>query len=339
VCAGDPSGQQRPNAPLSGTRARGVFTTLDGVITRFAPGQRNDIILHQTGAVTGHNPDAPPSTDAPEVRSDETLIQLWLGGRSPHTRRAYGADVRSLLAAAGEPIAALTLSDLQSWVESLARLAPASRARKIGAIKSLLSFGERMGYLAFNVGAPLRVPAVTSALAERILERNDVLRLITLELDPRNRTLLRLAYVAGLRTSEICDLRWRDTNARATDGEITVLGKGGKSRQIVLPASMWHELLALHGEATDDDPVFRSAKGGPLDPSQVHRIVKRAAARAGLPSAVSAHYLRHAHVRHALDRGAPARLVQATVGHSDVRITSRYGHTKPNESSATYLSG
>jgi site-specific recombinase XerD len=289
--------------------------------------------------MTGHTPDAPPSTDAPEVHSDETLIQLWLGGRSPHTWRAYAADVRSLLAAAGKPIATLTLSDLESWVESLARLAPASRARKIGTIKSLLSFGERTGYLASNVGAPLRVPTVTNALAERILERNDVLRLIALELDPRNRALLRLSYVAALRTSEICNLRWRDTEARADDGQITIFGRGGKARSIVLPASMWDELLALRGEAADVDPVFRSAKGGALDPSQVHRIVKRAAARAGLPRAVSTHYLRHAHVSHALDRGAPTRLVQATVGHSDVRITSRYGHTRPSESSAQYLSG
>jgi integrase/recombinase XerD len=71
----------------------------------------------------------------------------------------------------------------------------------------------------------------------------------------------------------------------------------------------------------------------------VHRIVKAAAARAGLPRAVSAHYLRHAHVSHALDRGAPAHLVQATVGHSDLRTTSRYAHARPNESSSTYLRG
>ena len=58
-----------------------------------------------------------------------------------------------LLAVTGKAIAALTLSDLQTWTASLNSLAPASRARKIGAVKSLLSFGERTGYLPFNVGA------------------------------------------------------------------------------------------------------------------------------------------------------------------------------------------
>jgi hypothetical protein len=70
----------------------------------------------------------------------------------------------------GKPIAALTLVDLQAWMGSLAELAPASRARKIGAVKSLLSFGERTGYLPFNVGAAVRVPPVKNILAERILE-------------------------------------------------------------------------------------------------------------------------------------------------------------------------
>jgi site-specific recombinase XerD len=118
-----------------------------------------------------------------------------------------------------------------------------------------------------------------------------------------------------------------------------VFGKGGKTRAVMLPVSMWRELVALRGEATDDDPVFRSAKGGALDPSQVHRIVKQAARRAGLPPAVSAHWLRHAHCSHALDRGAPAHLVQATVGHSDLRVTSRYAHARPGDSSANYLRG
>jgi integrase len=164
--------------------------------------------------------------------------------------------------------------------------------------------------------------AVKNILAERILEENDVIRLIALEPDPRNHALLRLGYIAGLRISEICGLRWRDAQRRAAGtGQIAVFGKGGKTRVIVLPASIWRELLELRGEAPDDDPAFRSAKGGALDPSQVHRIVKRAAARAGPSRSVSAHYLRHAHVSHALDRGAPAHLVQATVGHSDLRTT------------------
>ena len=85
--------------------------------------------------------------------------------------------------------------------------------------------------------------------------------------------------------------------------------------------------------------MFRSAKGGHLDPAQTHRVVKAAAVRAGLPAAISAHWLRHAHASHALDRGAPIHLVQATLGHASVATTSRYLHARPSDSSSRYLAG
>ena len=94
--------------------------------------------MHDLGPPSGPETAALPPAYTERAVSDETLIRLWLDGRSPHTRRAYAADARSLLAAAGKPIAALTLPDLQAWTESLDTLAPASRARKIGAVKSLL---------------------------------------------------------------------------------------------------------------------------------------------------------------------------------------------------------
>ncbi len=71
----------------------------------------------------------------------------------------------------------------------------------------------------------------------------------------------------------------------------------------------------------------------------MHRIVKAAAARAGLSPKVSAHWLRHAHVSHALDAGAPVHLVQTTVGHASLATTSRYADARPGDSSARYLAG
>ena len=67
------------------------------------------------------------------------------------------------------------------------------------------------------------------------------------------------------------------------------------------------------------------------------RLVKAAAARAGLPRALSAHWLRHAHASHALDRGALIHLVQATLRHASVATTRRYLHALPNDSSARHL--
>jgi integrase/recombinase XerD len=61
-----------------------------------------------------------------------------------------------------------------------AALAPASQARALAAVKSLLAFGHRLGYLPFDVGGAVRLPRLRSALAERILSEADVHRLLAL---------------------------------------------------------------------------------------------------------------------------------------------------------------
>ncbi len=205
-------------------------------------------------------------------------------------------------------------------------------------MKSLIGYGHRLGYLPFNVGAALRLPPVKGTMAERIIAEPALHRMLGLETDPRNAALLRLLYCAGLRISEVCAIAWRDVVPRDEAGQVTVYGKGGKTRAVLLPATMWILLTQLRGNAGENTPVFRSQRGGQLDPSAVHRVVKAAAARAGLSTELSAHWLRHAHASHALDRGAPIHLVQATLGHASVATTGRYLHARPNDSSARYLS-
>jgi integrase/recombinase XerD len=161
--------------------------------------------------------------------------------------------------------------------------------------------------------------------------------MLALELHPRNRAILYLLYGAGLRVSELTAASWRDLSAREDGGQISVFGKGEKTRTILLPTAVWGFLNALRDSAADDAPLFRSKKGGHLHPSQVWRIVRRAAQRAGIEKAVSCHWLRHGHASHALDRGCPISLVQATLGHSSVATTGRYLHARPSDSSGRYL--
>jgi site-specific recombinase XerD len=107
---------------------------------------------------------------------------------------------------------------------------------------------------------------------------------------------------------------------------------------VLLSANTWATLEEIRGStAVPDAPVFRSRKGGPLDQSAVHRIVKAAAAWAGLSAEVSAHWLRHAHASHSLDRGAPIHLAQQTLGHASVATIGRHLHARPADSSARYL--
>ena len=282
---------------------------------------------------------ADPSTVIPvQATSDEALVALWLHGRPATTRTAYIREAGMFLAYIALPLRQVRLGDFQAWTDGQGYLAPASQGRRIGCVKSLFSFAHRLGYVPFNVGAAVRTPKARNVLAQRIMTEADVHRMLALEPKPRNRALLVLLYAAGLRASEATALRWSDLIPRDDAGQISVQGKGGKDRVVLLVASTWALLQGLRGEAGDDRPVFPSGRGGgAMGRVAVHRIVKLAAKRAGLAATVWAHWLRHAHVSHALDRGAPAHLVQATVGHASLATTSRYAHAPLGDSSARYL--
>jgi integrase/recombinase XerD len=272
-----------------------------------------------------------------QVTSDDRLVELFLANRQrPNTQSAYRSDVARFRLFVAKPLQTVTLGDVQAYAASLIG-APSTISRRLSAVKSLFKLGHRLGWLVFDVAATVPLPSIRDSLAERILSEEQVQRLFWSEKHPRNLVLLRLVYGAGIRVSEACALRWRDLAVRDESGQVTVFGKGGKTRAILLPPVLWTRVTELRGNAGPDDPVFRSRKGGALRRAQVHVIVKAAAKRAKLPPGVSAHWLRHAHASHALDRSAPVHVVQATLGHASLTTTTRYTHVRPGDSSARYL--
>ncbi len=294
---------------------------------------------------TDINTDVTALARTQEANSDGQLLALWLHGKRPHTQRAYAADVERLLETVGKPLQAITLADLQAFADSLAELQPNSRKRMLSSIKSLFTFGHKVGYLRFNVAAALRVPSSKNTLAERILSEGEVHAMLALTQNSRDRLLLRLLYAAGARVAEICALTWADVRPNGDSGQLTLYGKGGKTRAVRLSPETWRAVQHYRAEVAQADaasvddaaPLFASRKGGHLATSQVYRIVRAAAKRAGIPGKVSPHWLRHSHASHALERGASVALVRDTLGHSSLAVTSMYTHAKPSESSSLHL--
>ena len=271
------------------------------------------------------------------VDDDERLIVMWLHGKSDNTRDAYFRDVLLFTDFVDKPLPQIGLDDIQAYADSLSGFKPATRARKLSSIKSLLAFGHRLGYLPVNVGAVVKSPAVKDTLAERILDERDVAAMIRSEPNPRNQLLLDLLYKSGMRASELCSVTWRDLRNRGDSLQVTIFGKGGRTRAILLPSRLSSRLKAFRAEAGSSGPVFQNTAGRALHRSQVYRIVRAAARRVGLSESVSPHWFRHAHASHALDHGAPTHLVQQTLGHASLATTGRYTHARPKDSSALYI--
>jgi integrase/recombinase XerD len=271
---------------------------------------------------------------------DQRVIAMWLHGKSEASQKTYRYTVGQFRAVIAKPLRLVTLEDLQQYGNHLIGKAPATQARAVNTLKSLFRFAHECGYLPFNPAVPLKAPKVKDTLAERILDELDVLRLIdAVRSHPRNHLMLYLTYASGCRVSELVGLKWRDVKRRGEAGQVTLFGKGGKTRVVLLPAKVWRSLMAFQPAAFNpDSPIFVSRNGGHLSTRWVEKIVKAAAIKAGLPEAVCPHFLRHSHASHALENGASIALVQQSLGHSDLKTTSRYTHARPNESSSNFLS-
>lgn len=275
------------------------------------------------------------------VDAQAKLIEMWLYGKSQRSQEAYRLYITKFLAFVAKPIPKITLEDLYDFAGHLEGLglAPVTQKTYLSSVKSLLSFAHKIGMTPVNVGAAMSLNKTPDTLNERLLTESEVARLIGRELNLRNRGILQLLYAAGLRVSELCALKWKNLAPRGDSGQVTVLGKGSKTRSVLLPKSVWDNLMQLRGNAADSDPVFCSRKGkGHLDRKTINKIIAAAAKRAGLDAKVSPHWLRHAHATHSLERGANIGLVQQTLGHANVSTTSRYLHARPSDSSSMYLS-
>ncbi len=273
-----------------------------------------------------------------QADTDDQLINLWIHGRSRHTQRAYIRDVSDFLKYINKDINSTKLMDLQNYSNYLynKELSINSIKRILASIKSLFSFAHKIGYTKFDVGKPLRIPANRNTLAERILTEDEIHKIIDSVKNNRNRLIIKTLYYLGIRISELVSLTWKDIQFEKDNVVLNIWGKGDKANTLLIPDDLAEELLALISSNPIDSPVFKSRKGGHLNPDYVRRFLKDIAVKS-IEKQATPHWYRHSHASHALDNGAPIHLVQKQLNHSSLVSTSRYLHSKIKDSSSNYL--
>jgi integrase/recombinase XerD len=281
---------------------------------------------------------------APLSQGDAQVISLFVSTkRSAATRESYARGVAALLSFVDKPLAMVTLADAVNYHAHLCEMYANSHTVKlyISVAKSLFAFCMSINFMSTNVFAAIKTDTPPTVTHKRILEEGQVLKLIDAPTHPRDRLILRLLYAAGLRVSELCALLWDDLNDR---GVLHIRqGKGQKDRFITLSDATvkrlrdWQEANPGSVYIFEREAGWKGQESGPLSRVRVHQIVKAAAHLAGINEDASAHWLRHSHGSHALDRGASVVTVRDTLGHASIATTNKYLHGKRGESSALHL--
>ena len=214
--------------------------------------------------------------------TDAALVEMWISRKnSQATQKQYRQTWAHFNQAVGVPLQAVDFQTLQSWVAGLTG-SENTRKVRVACVKSLFSFALKVGYLKLNPAVMLDSVKVKDELAARILTEDEVLSMIHKTTKQRDAVLIRLLYASAGRISEVCNLTWKDVASNGDSGQVTLFGKGGKTRTVKLSKATYKALCSLDNGVSDDAPIFVSQKGGRLDETQVHRIVKAAAVRAGI---------------------------------------------------------
>ena len=150
----------------------------------------------------------------------------------------------------------------------------------------------------------------------------------------RNYAIVQLFIQAGLRVSEVSELRISDVVAHERSGVVRIRqGKGMKAREIPLNATARRALrlyLETRGEHKPDDAFFISDRGGPMPTRTIQSVISQLAKRAKITRVkVSAHTLRHTFALNYL-RQNPGKLVELSqlLGHESLDTTAIY--TRPS---------
>lgn len=273
----------------------------------------------------------------------------WLAAErraSPATITAYRHDIATFLGFLTRHLGAapdraalgtLTAGDFRAWLAERAAegVSNATRARGLAALRSFYRF------LAQNGGPDcpaIRLLATPRARlpAPRALSRIDAETLAaqagTLAEEPwiaaRDTALVLLLYGCGLRAAEALGLMRRDAPLPGGPASLRVRGKGAKERDVpVLPvvreAVAAYIRLCPHPLAADA-PLFRGARGGPLNDRLLRLALQRARSILGLPEHATPHALRHSFATHLLQAGADLRAIQELLGHASLSTTQRY---------------
>lgn len=170
------------------------------------------------------------------------------------------------------------------------------------------------------IKAPKRPTRLPVTLSRAEIER--VLQSIT---NGKHRTMVALAYGAGLRVSELTDLRAGSVNFEERMLHV-YQGKGNKDRITLLPDALIPELKNRVGEKCPDDYLFESERCGRLSTRSIQLVFGRAIKAAGIKKPATFHSLRHSFATHILEQGTDLRFIQKLLGHSNIRTTQRYTH-------------
>lgn len=236
---------------------------------------------------------------------------------------------------------------IRHWLATLMEegLTPRTVNRKLSAVKSFYRYLLKLGAVEYNVAEAIPGPKASKRLPSFVnpKEMSTLLDDETLYPDDfrgvRDRFLIELLYVTGMRRGELISLKDSDVDIHSSTLKVT--GKGNKQR--IIPFSNDTKEKLQHYRMVRDaqiknksDFLFVKEDGAPLYPKLVYNIVHAYLSSIPTQTKKSPHVLRHSFATGMLNNGAELNAVKELLGHASLASTEVYTHVTFEEMKKTY---
>lgn len=248
-----------------------------------------------------------------EKWKEKVLNELKLKGYSPRTMKSYTFNIQKFIESKQAP---------REFILSLIKKGKSNETiRATGfSVKFYLNLSKNENpefeQLIKNIPNSKRKKKLPVILSKKEIEK-----MIFATKNLNHRTIIQAGYSAGLRISEIINLKWLDIDF---EREIIHLknAKGGKDRIVMLSKKLKENLLNL-GERKKGI-VFKTNRMKKYTSRTIQKIIKNSAKKAGISKKVTPHMLRHSFATHLLEQGTDIRYIKDLLGHSNIGTTLIY---------------
>jgi len=256
---------------------------------------------------------------------------------SEHTVKSYTTDLKQFTSFLSDEFQIIDAIDeihfqiIRTWIASLLEkgISPRSVNRKISTLKSYFKFLIREEVILENPMIKLVAPKSKKRLPVFIEEEQIASLLNEVQFEDgftgeRNKLIIELFYVTGIRLSELINIKISDINFQSQ--VIKVLGKRNKERLIPLSSNVLEELKSFIDKYQIGYFLFTNSDGNKLYTKLVYRIVNKYVGEISSVNKKSPHILRHTFATHMLNNGADINAIKELLGHANLSATQVYTH-------------
>ena len=259
---------------------------------------------------------------------------------SSHTIRAYCADVYTFLLWIDKlnplEIEAEKFSEYIHFISQI-NYTKTTIARKIASIRAFYKFLYQEELIEYNPLESISIPKQNKTLPHFLHEEEveNILRGIKIDTPSgyRNRIILELLWVSGMRISELSSLNYENLNLE--QNEIRVFGKGAKERIVLIPDKTKEGLINYIENVSDlicktdkkpSSPLFINYNGYRLQNQSIRKALRECIKNIHFAKYVTPHVFRHSFATRMLEHGVDLRVVQELLGHASIKNTQIYTH-------------